>query len=160
MEFGFGGKAMPLALVLVMLVGSFALFAIYEVVMISNPDPHFHSHEYSISGTFYGEECEGIMTSEYKPESTSEYIYEYKWTARSENHSYDDDFGVFFGRNEMPLESIYDYIGEEAVGDKVLQIWSYSHEGIDYILYVGELCTIEMVGITADYMLLIAVLKK
>ena len=141
MEGGFGNKSTAIALVMVMMMGSILIFAMYEMAMFNNPDPHDHSHEYEVTGILFGEECEGSAESSYRPESAGEYLYQFVYEATSANHTVKNSVGLFFDINDRPL-SMYSYRGQESLDGILYDLWSISIGDVEYLFYIGDLCKV------------------
>lgn len=103
---------------------------------------------YSVTGTHSTRELSGTMTTSYWAESPTQHI-----TKDAYDIKYNDDQSAFMvgedydlKDNDAPDEPLVPtgaIRGADAVlmtidGEKTLQVWSYTEDGIDYTMYVGQ----------------------
>ena len=146
-----GNKAMAIVLVILLMGGSVALFFMMEMMHQLNPDIHEESHDYTVTGTLYEEDCTGTGESKYAPENSRTYVYSVKLEVKSANHSEDINFGLIFDKDEKMEPSIYKYIGEETIGDKTVSVYNYTEKGVNYTYYIGEHCKMIRAHVVSDH---------
>ncbi len=138
----FGSKGAALLMCVVLIAGSLVMFALYQGMSISHPDPHQEDQNLSVTGKLLGEECTGECIIEFVPEGGDYRLYQTKFTITSENNSKDIRFGIMFGKDDKPAKSMYEYKGTELIGDVETSVWTHSENGVDYTFYIGDLCRI------------------
>ncbi len=150
-------KVAMVILVLVLMAGSVAMFFMMNILHEMNPDPHEESHDYTIGGTLYGEDCTGTGKSTYAPENSNTYVYSVKFSFKSENHSQDIRFALLFDKEEKLNPSLYHHIRDDTIDGKAVSVYEYSNDKVSYTLYIGDTCTMiradavgENFSITAD----------
>ncbi len=149
-----------IVLVVMLIIGSVALFLMLQVFNTLNPDEHELPHDYSFSGTLYGEECTGSGHSEYMDESSNEYDYLVKFSLSSADKSYKSDFMMFFDREDRMLEKYYTYQGKEILDGVETDVWSRDEGGTSYTFYIGLKCKMYKVCIESDILDVIGILKE
>lgn len=145
-----GGKMMAIVLVILLMGGSVALFFMMSVLQEMNPDVHDHTHEYTVIGVLDGEECTGTGVSKYTPENSTTYVYEVTLEFGPSN-SEKITFPLIFTKDEKMESSLYNYIGEETIGEKTVSVYERSEKGIDYTYYIGEHCTMICAHVVSDH---------
>ena len=139
-ELGFKGAAILMCVVLI--AGSLVMFAMYQGMAMSHPDPHEDSQSLTVSGTLMGGECTGDCTIEFVPEGGNYRLYQAKSTITSDSGSKDIRFAIMFEKDDLPVRSMYTKIGTEKIGDVETSIWTHSEKDTDYTFYIGDLCRV------------------
>ncbi|MBO7351971.1 MAG: hypothetical protein J6U12_03535 [Candidatus Methanomethylophilaceae archaeon] len=147
-----GSKGAALMMCVVLIAGSLVMFALYQGMSSTHPDPHEEVQTLAVTGTMMGEECYGDCTIEYVPETGEYRVYQGKSTITSASCSKDIEFGIVFGSDDLPLKTSYKCIGTERIGDIETTVWTHSENKTDYTFYIGDLCrTLRMVVTNEDF---------
>ena len=145
-----GSKATVVLFCVLLIMGSVMFFLLFEAMNAKNPDPYMASHEYTFEGEIYGEICTGSGTIVNTPENANAHLYSLEYTLQSAVVRESFQFGILFGLDDRPDSSIYSYVGTETIGEKELSVWKGEKSSLEYIMYIGEKCTIEKLLIESD----------
>ena len=147
-----GSKGAAALMCVVLIAGSLVMFALYQGMSNSHPDPHAEAQILTVTGTLMGEECSGVCTIEYVPEAGEYRLYQATSTITSGTHTRDVRFGIIFGDDDLPVKSSYECIGKEVIGNVETTVWTHSENGTDYTFYIGDLCRVlRLVVSNGDY---------
>ena len=145
-----GSKMMAIVLVILLMGGSIALFFMMTVLQEMNPDIHDQTHEYTVIGILEDEDCTGTGTSKYTPETSTAYVYEVDLTFSSKNYSESIKFPLIFNLDDKMEPSMFNYIGEETIGDKIVSVYTHNENSKHYTYYIGEHCTMMRVTVVSE----------
>lgn len=134
-----------------LVAGTLVVYSMGEVLHSQEEDPRELPHTYTVSGFINDLPCQGEGSSAYTPESKLYFTYTFNFKVIDElENAHTFTFGAIFNAEDnQPQADLYHYGGEEQVNDTTLSIWSHSENGYEYILYVGENCTVERVEINS-----------
>ena len=147
-----GTKGAALIFVVLIMAGSLGMFALMQIIEFNNPDPNVHTDKYQFSGSLYGEPCSGMGTSDYKEESSREYVYYLEYTVESASHRENLSTGMIFDLHGDMVSDLYEYKGDDTIDGKAVKVWYQENKGVDYTYYVAEHCTVlKMLIQCSDY---------
>jgi hypothetical protein len=145
----FGGKGAAIVLVILIMGGSLALFFMMQVMNQINPDVHEESHDYSVVGVLYEEDCTGTGKTEYAPESAKAYVYSFELKISSKSHSETIKMPLIFNTDDK-MEDMFHYVGEETIGDVTVSVYTQENQEGFCTFYIGEKCKMIRCTIVSD----------
>jgi len=145
-----GSKAIVLMFCVLLIMGSVSVFLVFEAMNAKNPDPYMTVREYVFEGEMYGEACTGDGTISNKPENNNYHLYSLDYTLRTSDREETYQFGILFGLDDRPDQSLYEYVGTITIEDKELSVWKGDKSGMVYTMYIGDRCAVEKLLIESD----------
>ena len=125
-----------------LMIGALMLFATADLIGNMNPDPYDREADFTVSGTFEGSDVSG--TAHYKTINEGGAYHNYLFDVEVEGApSY--SFLVPFGPDDVP--SGYTYVGKDVI-KHMLDVYSILLDGITITIEVGDMCSIEVFGIS------------
>jgi len=150
-----GNLMVTVVLVILMMAGVAGMFLVMQALNSANPDPHEESHEYVFEGTIDGIACSGTGKSTYAPESLLEFYYVVDYTVSSVDKTVTNRFMLAFDTDDELVPELYEYVGQQLIGDIETKVWTYSHNGVDYTFYTGGKCVLYLVEIESSELSLV-----
>ena len=145
-----GTTMVAIVMIILLMAGTVGMFILMQALSSSHPDPHDVSHEYEFIGTLDGKECSGTGKSTYTQESIYEPIYIVDYTVSSSDDTLTDKFTLIFGKDDKLIPDIFTFIGKDLIGDVEVDVWTYSHDGVNYKYYTGGVCVLYLVEIESS----------
>ena len=142
-------KGMAVILVILLMGGALAVFFMMQVMNQMNPDVHEETHNYDVVGILYEEDCVGTGTTKYAPESERAYVYTFEIKIASKSHSETIKMPLIFDKNDK-MEDMYQYIGEETIGDVTVSVYTLDSKEGFCTFYIGEKCKMIRCTIVSD----------
>ena len=103
-----GGKGVAIIFVLLLMIGTAGIFVIGTALNELNPDPYNVNHEYSYTGTLYGEDCTGKGSTTFADENANYHTYMVKIKLTNASGKTDEiKSGVIFNLDETMIPELF-----------------------------------------------------
>lgn len=147
------GKVAMVVLVLIMMVGSIAIYVLYTELNELNPDERKEPHEYSFSGTLGSDPCVGSGRTDFVQESEGNLLFQLSYKVSSATGSSGELYlGIGFDSDGVPLKDLFRYIGTDEMDGITVTIWTQDFKGVHYTIYVGEPFTVRLIEAVTESM--------
>lgn len=147
---GLGSKGLIIAVTMLIIVGSVTAFVVTQAWNTMNPNPYETDRIYSFEGEMDGKACTGSGIMKFKNESGVWHLYSLDYTLETTTAKQIYHLGVLFNEKDTPDPSLYEYLGERTVDDVGLSLWKAVDSGIEYVMYVGDKCSIVQLDIVSE----------